>query len=288
MTQTTALPNRHRTLWISDVHLGSPGCKAARLAEFLKNNDCEQLYLVGDILDGWKLKSNFFWAPEHSLVIRRILTKARRGTRVEYLAGNHDGFLRQFVQTRLRLGRIRLGREAVHITASGKRLLVTHGDRFDSVVNRFPHLALAADYGYDRLMKVSDRINRVRQRFGLPEDSISARVKTRVKAAVQFLSGFDEAVMHECRRKGYDGVICGHTHHAEIRHIRGGVNSYNCGDWVESCTALAEDFNGVIRILEYPRRADSLTVRPLWRRPPALAAPAPRELPVSVPDRKRA
>lgn len=278
----TAPGARHRTLWISDVHLGSPGCKAARLAEFLQQNDCEQLYLVGDIFDGWKLQQNFFWAPEHSLVVRRILSKARRGTRVNYLPGNHDAFLRQFVRTRLRLGRVRLMREAVHTTADGRRILVTHGDRFDEVVNRFPRLALAADAGYERLMAVSDGVNRVRRRFGLPEDSISARVKAGVKAAVQFLSGFDEAVLRECRRKGYHGVLCGHTHHPEIRHIRSGVVSYNCGDWVESCTALAEDFNGVIRLIDFrvPRLA-SPRVRRLARPPadahvamPVRAAPA--------------
>lgn len=245
---------RHRTLWISDVHLGSPGCKAGSLAQFLKENDCEQLYLVGDIFDGWKLKQNFYWTREQSMVIRRLLTKARRGTRVNYLAGNHDAFLRQFVRTRLRLGNIRLMREAIHSTADGRRLLVTHGDRFDTFVNRFPRMSLLADFGYEKLMRLSDRVNVARRAFGLPELSISARVKDGVKSVVQLVSGFDGAVIEECRTRRLHGVLCGHTHHAETRLIRDGITSYNCGDWVESCTALAEDFNGVIRIIHYDRR----------------------------------
>src|SRR5689334_18303216 len=218
---------RHRTLWLSDLHLGSPGCKARRLVKFLRQNDCEQLYLVGDIFDGWKLKTKFYWTPDHTRVIKAILAKARRGTKVYYLTGNHDAFMRQFVKNKLRLGRIRIMHERIHTTADGRKLLVQHGDQFDAVINNLPGLAMAGG---------------IARGF-----SVSAFTKTAVKTAVQYLSGFDDQVYYRCRREGLNGVVCGHTHHAEVRQVRNGVTSYNCGDWVESCTALSEDQHGHIR-----------------------------------------
>lgn len=251
MNSSGRAPQRYRSLWVSDVHLGSRGCKARQLTSFLRAHDCEQLYLVGDIFDGWKLKSHFYWAPEHSSVIRAVISKARKGTEVYYIAGNHDDFMRQFVRRMLRLGRIRLANEVVHVTVDGRRLLVVHGDCFDEVVYGSPLLAHAGDVGYELLMRADAWINRWRTQRGLPALPISAGTKTRVKAAVQYLSGFDEKILHRCRREKLNGVICGHTHHAEARYVRDGVMSYNCGDWVESCTALAEDFNGEIRVLHY-------------------------------------
>jgi UDP-2,3-diacylglucosamine pyrophosphatase LpxH len=241
---------KHRTLWLSDLHLGSPGCKARRLVKFLRQNDCEQLYLVGDIFDGWKMKTNFYWTPDHTRVIKAILAKARRGTKVYYLTGNHDAFMRQFVKNKLRLGRIRVMHELVHTAADGRKLLVQHGDQYDAVVKNMPGLALAGDFAYEALLKLSARVGKVQERFNLaPEFSISAFLKTAVKSAVQYLSGFDDAVYYQCRKRGLNGVVCGHTHHAEVRQIRNGVMSYNCGDWVESCSALAQDAHGHIRIV---------------------------------------
>src|SRR5690349_8748102 len=177
---------RHRTLWLSDLHLGSPGCKARRLVKFLRQNDCEQLYLVGDIFDGWKLKTKFYWTPDHSRVIKAILAKARRGTKVYYLTGNHDAFMRQFVKSKLRLGQIRVMHELVHTAADGRKLLVKHGDQFDKVVNTMPGLALAGDFAYEALLKASDRLGRLQERFRiLPGFSISAFTKNRVKSLVQ-------------------------------------------------------------------------------------------------------
>lgn len=252
----------YRTLWISDVHLGFAGSQAGRLADFLGRHDCEQLYLVGDIVDGWKLRSHFFWSPEHSLVIRKVLAMARRGTEVHYLTGNHDGFMRQFLrgpgtknsapepgQGKFNFGHVHIGNEVVHTTADGRRLLVQHGDAFDDVVSGLKWVAHAGDVGYEALMWASVRLNQMRRRLGKPEVSLSAMAKMRVKAAVQYLSGFDEKVIHRCRSLGYHGVVCGHTHHAEVRYLRHGITSYNCGDWVESCTALAEDFSGDIQII---------------------------------------
>jgi UDP-2,3-diacylglucosamine pyrophosphatase LpxH len=260
---------RHRTLWISDVHLGSPGCKARALTEFLRRNDAETLYLVGDIFDGWKMKSKFYWTPDHSRVIKQIITKARKGTKVYYLTGNHDDFMRQFVRSQLPLGRVRLSNEIVHTTADGRRLLVLHGDQFDEVVSGYPTLAFAGDVAYEGLMKVSDRLSDLGARLGFGRWSLSAFAKTKVKAAVQWLSGFDEKVMFRCRRNDLQGVICGHTHHAEVRELRHGIVSYNCGDWVESCTGLTEDFNGHIRILSYEELQRTPRIAP----EPALETP---------------
>lgn len=239
---------QYRTLWISDVHLGYAGSQAARLADFLGSVDCEQLYLVGDIFDGWKMRTHFFWSPDHSKVIKKVLAMARRGVQVHYIAGNHDAFMREFLRGQLKFGRVHLADEVVHTTADGRRLLVLHGDRFDDVMG-LHWLAHAGDVGYEALMWAGERVNQVRRRLGKPEVPLSATAKMRVKTAVQYLSGFDEKVIHLCRNRGYRGVICGHTHHAEIRYLRDGITSYNCGDWVESCTALAEDANGEIQIV---------------------------------------
>ena len=277
MRKTKADPavTRHRTLWLSDVHLGSPGCKARRLVKFLQQNDCEQLYLVGDIFDGWKLQKSFYWTPYHTRVIKAVLAKARRGTEVYYLTGNHDAFMRQFVRNKLRLGGVRLMHELVHTTADGRKLLVTHGDRFDAVVQNMKGLAFAGDFAYEALLKLSDRLGRVQERLDLaPGFSLSATIKYGVKSLVQYLSGFDDAVYYECRKRGLNGVVCGHTHHAEARQIRNGVMSYNCGDWVESCSALAEDAHGHIRVVHaLPDRPGvvPMKLRPVPKAPAPLA-----------------
>lgn len=290
-TTTRAAVQKHRTLFVSDVHLGSPGCRARNLTDFLKRNDCERLYLVGDVFDGWKLKSNFYWTPDHSRVIKAVISKARKGTKVYYLAGNHDGFMRQFVRTQLRLGQVRIANEVVHTTADGRRLLVTHGDVFDDVVNNFPALAFAGDAAYEALMKSNEWINRFRRKLGMPYWSLSSAVKTWVKGAVQKISGFDEKVIYRCRKEGLRGVICGHTHHAEVRSLRHGLISYNCGDWVESCTALAEDSAGRIRVINYePAVQAPQRDRARVAERPALVAAAPRwlrDLPRQISRRSR-
>jgi UDP-2,3-diacylglucosamine pyrophosphatase LpxH len=269
---TRVAPIRHRTLWISDVHLGSPGCQARRLTEFLARNDCETLYLVGDIFDGWKLRKKFFWTPDHTRVIKAILAKARHGTKVYYLTGNHDEFMRQFVHKQLRLGKVRVANEVVHTAVDGRRLLVIHGDRFDVVMTQMPWLARVGDIGYESLLWGTHKLNHVRRELGLTDSQLSARIKTSVKSAVQYLSGFDEQVMARCNRDGFKGVVCGHTHHAEKRPIRMGIVSYNCGDWVESCTALSEDFNGHMSVIHAPPAAKR--VKPSkWRRQAALPSP---------------
>ncbi|MEQ1440031.1 UDP-2,3-diacylglucosamine diphosphatase [Fontimonas sp. SYSU GA230001] len=240
----------YRTIWISDVHLGTAGCKAEHLVDFLKQHTCDRLYLVGDIIDGWKLRSGWYWPQEHTNVVRKVLTKAKRETEVIYVTGNHDEFLRKFVDYRLELGNIRLVNEAVHTTADGRRLLVTHGDFFDVITRYHRWIALAGDALYEGTMRFSLLFNRIRARFGLGYWSLSAFAKQHVKTAVNIVSTFEDSLARECRRRKFDGVVCGHIHHAEARDI-GGVMYYNCGDWVESCTALTEDMNGRLQIVRW-------------------------------------
>ena len=233
---------RYRTVWVSDVHLGTPGCKAEHLTDFLKSHTCDTLYLVGDIIDGWKLKQNFYWPQEHTNVVR--------GTKVYYVTGNHDEFLRKFVAFKLDLGNIRFVNELVHVTADGKRLLITHGDAFDVITRYHTWIALAGDALYENAMRFNYWFNKGRSLIGMKYWSLSAFAKQHVKTAVNVVSTFEESVARECRRRQLDGVVCGHIHHAEIRDI-GGVTYFNCGDWVESCTALAEDMDGKISLIRW-------------------------------------
>jgi len=238
----------YRSIWLSDVHLGTRGCQSEALIEFLRSHTCDRLYLVGDIIDGWRLKSSPYWPQSHTNVIRRILTLAKRGTEIIYVTGNHDEFLRRY--TDHTFGNVRLVDRAVHLTPDGRRLLVVHGDEYDVITRYHRWIAWVGDLGYTLLLAVNRMTNGVRARLGFGFWSLSAWVKHKVKRAVSFISEFEEAVAQECRREGYDGVVCGHIHHAEIRDIRG-VSYLNCGDWVESCTALVEDRAGHIRVLHW-------------------------------------
>ena len=248
--ESEAGKTHYRTVWISDVHLGTPGCKAEHLVEFLKSHTCDTLYLVGDIIDGWKLKNNFYWPQEHTNVVRKVLTKAKRGTRVYYVTGNHDEFLRKFVGFRLELGNIKFVNELVDQTADGRKLLITHGDAFDVITRYHAWIAMAGDSLYEGTMRFNYWFNRARSLLGMGYWSLSAFAKQHVKTAVNVVSTFEESVAHECRRRGLDGVVCGHIHHAEMRDI-GGVSYHNCGDWVESCTALVEHLDGRIEVLRW-------------------------------------
>jgi UDP-2,3-diacylglucosamine pyrophosphatase LpxH len=239
---------RYRTIWISDIHLGTRGCKADFLVDFLRHNESETLYLVGDIIDGWRLRKSWYWAQSHNDVVQKILRKARKGTRVIYIPGNHDEWLRDYLD--LVLGGITLREDAVHVTADGKRLLVLHGDRFDGVVKYAKWLALVGDGAYTLALWLSFHLNVARRHLGYSYWSLSAYLKGRVKNAVQFVGSFAAAVADEARRRGVDGVVCGHIHMAEIREI-GGVLYCNDGDWVESCTALVEHFDGRLEVVHW-------------------------------------
>jgi len=248
-----------RTIWISDTHLGTAGCQAEMLLDFLKSTDCETLYLVGDIIDGWQLRKGWYWPPRHNDIVRCVLKKAKHGTRVIYVPGNHDEAFRDYVG--LNLGGVELAQEALHTTADGRKLLILHGDEFDGIVMYARWLAFLGDHAYTLLLKVNGVLNRIRKRMGLPYWSLSSELKKRVKNAVQFISSFEQAVAHAAVERGANGVVCGHIHTAEIRKI-GDVTYYNDGDWVESCTALVEHADGRMRIVDWAlqKRSSEQTV----------------------------
>lgn len=239
---------KYRTVWISDIHLGTAGCNAELLLDFLHSIECETLYLVGDIVDGWRLRKGWYWPTSHNEVLRRILKIARKGTRVVYVPGNHDEMFRDYAG--LDFGGVEMAYEAIHETADGRLLLVTHGDMFDSVVLYAKWLAFLGDAAYTFLLKANVWLNAIRRRLHLPYWSLSSYLKMRVKNAVQFIGQYEEAVARAAVERGVDGVVCGHIHHAEIREFDG-VTYYNDGDWVESCTALVEDKHGAISIVDW-------------------------------------
>ena len=251
---------RFRTVWISDAHLGTPGCNAGMLLDFLKSIECETLYLVGDMIDGWRLKKGWYWPAAHSDVVRAVLKMAKHGTRVVYVPGNHDESLRDLIG--LRLGEVEIAREHIHRAADGRKLLVVHGDEFDGVVLYARWLAFLGDHAYTLLLKGNRVFNRARRLLGLPYWSLSAYLKRRVKNAVQFVGQYEAAVAQAALDRGVDGVVCGHIHTAEIRRF-GDVMYYNDGDWVESCTALVEHAGGAMELIDWAeKRRREAVVRP--------------------------
>jgi UDP-2,3-diacylglucosamine pyrophosphatase LpxH len=243
-------PRRYRAAWISDTHLGTRGCKATALLDFLRENDFRTLYIVGDLIDIWSLRRGIYWPQQHNDVIQKILRKARKGTHVIYIPGNHDELVTSFCGA---YGNIEIKEHAIHVTAAGERILIIHGHELDVVVSgsgRLKWLAFAGDLGYQFLLSLNPLINFVRRRFGLGYWSLSAYAKRTVKDAVSFIGKFEAAVAHYAERYHVDAVLCGHIHSAAIREF-GKVSYYNCGDWVESCTALVEGDDGMISLLNY-------------------------------------
>jgi UDP-2,3-diacylglucosamine pyrophosphatase LpxH len=245
---TVPAVNRYRSIWISDVHLGTRGCKAEFLLDFLKHNESDYLYLVGDIIDCWRLRRSWYWHQSHNDVVQKLLRKARKGTRVVYVPGNHDEPLRDY--TEMQFGGVMLLEEAIHVTADGRRLLVLHGDKFDGIVQYARWLAILGDRAYNLLLAVNHWYNLWRRRLGYPYWSLSAYLKRRVKDAVRYIDDFESALAEEARRRGLDGVVCGHIHKAEIRRFDS-ILYCNDGDWVESCTALVEHPDGRLEILAW-------------------------------------
>jgi len=241
-------PRRYRTLFLSDLHLGAKAAQAHLLLDFLKHNDAETIYLVGDIVDGWKLRKGWHWPQAHNDVVQKMLRKARKGTRVIYVPGNHDEFARDY--TGLTFGGVEVVEHAIHETADGKQMLIIHGDQFDIVVRNARWLALLGDWAYDVAIATNTVLNRFRRMFGVGYWSFSAWAKLKVKEAVNFIGDFEETLAAEARRRGVDGVVCGHIHHATIKDIDG-VRYVNTGDFVESCTAVAEHEDGTFEILHW-------------------------------------
>jgi UDP-2,3-diacylglucosamine pyrophosphatase LpxH len=244
----------YRSVFVSDTHLGTRGARCDFLADFLRRTSCQHLFLVGDIIDGWRLRKSWYWDENHDDVLRQILRQARGGTVVTYIPGNHDEMFRAWLGPAalggLEIAGILLRKEAVHVTAAGVRLLVLHGDEFDSVVRYAKFLALLGDGAYSIALVVNRWFNSLRRRLGYPYWSLSAWLKRQVKGAVKAVDRFEIALAGEARRRGFDGVVCGHIHHAEMREVQG-VLYINDGDWVESCTALVEHHDGRLELIDW-------------------------------------
>lgn len=237
-----------RTLFVSDIHLGSKPAKAELLIDFLRHHDAATIYLVGDIVDGWRLRRSWHWPQAHNDVVQKLLRKARRGTKIVYVAGNHDEFLRAFQG--VHFGGIVVADRAIHEAADGRRFLVIHGDQFDAVVHNARWLAYLGDKAYDIAIVVNRGVGVFRRLFGMPYWSFSSWAKIRVKQAVNFIGAFQEVVTQEARRSGVEGVVCGHIHHATIARM-GDIDYINTGDWVESCTAVGENEDGSFEIITW-------------------------------------
>ena len=240
-----------RSIFISDIHLGTAGCQAHALLDFLRVMRCDHLYLVGDIVDGWQLRRKWFWPQAHNDVVQKILRAARKGTHVVFVPGNHDEFARRYDGHEF--GGIVVMQECVHLTADGRKLWVTHGDLFDGVIQCAKWLAYVGDQAYEFTLRLNSTFNTLRARLGLPYWSLSQYLKHKVKRAVSYVSDFETAVAREAKRRGLDGVVCGHIHHAEMREIEG-VLYCNDGDWVESLTALVEHADGRLEIIDWSTR----------------------------------
>ncbi len=244
--------NRYRTLFLSDLHLGTRGLQAELLLDFLRHNDADTIYLVGDIVDGWRLKGGWYWPQSHNDVVQKLLRKARKGAKVIYTPGNHDEFARDY--TGLTFGGVEVVPEAEHVTADGKRLLIIHGDQYDIVVRHAKWLAFLGDRAYETAIELNTHFNRLRHSLGWGYWSFSAWAKLKVKDAVNFIGDFERTLAAEAHRRAFDGVVCGHIHHAAIKTIEG-VLYINTGDFVESCTAIAEHDDGRLEILHWQTTA---------------------------------
>lgn len=242
-----------RAIWISDVHLGTRDCKADLLYSFLKSHCCENLFLVGDIIDGWHIATNkWYWPSGHNRVVRQILRMAEKDdTKVYYIPGNHNEFLRDYIEEhQFLMGNVSVVNEAFHLTKKGEKLWIVHGDAYDGVTRHHRWVAVLGDIGYNFLLWSNHWFNKARRLLHLPYWSLSGAIKHKVKSAVSFIFEFENTVAREAQRRGADGVVCGHIHHAEKKRING-INYYNCGDWVESCTALIEDEQGELQLIRW-------------------------------------
>jgi UDP-2,3-diacylglucosamine pyrophosphatase LpxH len=259
-------PRRFRALFLSDIHLGTKGCQAERLLDFLRHHEAEILYLVGDIVDGWQLRTGWYWPQSHNDVVQKLLRQARKGVRIVYVPGNHDEFLRGYYGNHF--GGVEVCETAIHEAGDGRRYLVIHGDHFDMVVKHARWLAYLGDHAYGNALRLNRVVNAFRHLLGLHYWSLSQWLKLKVKNAVNYIGEYERTLVSEAKRRAVDGVICGHIHHAAVRDDFG-TCYINCGDWVESCTAVVEHFDGRFEIIPWTNirapdediRRDGLPVR---------------------------
>ena len=243
--------SHYRSIFISDVHLGTRDCKSFQLLDFLKHNTCDTLYLVGDIIDGWKIQQNRWrWDQSHTNIIRKILSFTKKDIKVIYIAGNHDEFLRSFMPFEFTFGNVQIYNQYEHSGADGKRYLVVHGDMFDGINRIIPWVSFLGDKAYDVILNINSKFNWIRRKLGFGYWSLSKYLKHKVKQAVNFMYRFEENISDYCKKRGFDGVICGHIHHAEIKDVNG-IIYMNDGDWVESMTALVENTDGTWEIITW-------------------------------------
>lgn len=244
---------KYKTICISDFHLGSKDCKAELLNNFLKHHTSEKLFLVGDIIDGWKIQQNKWnWNQYHSNVIRRILGMAKHGVDVVYITGNHDEFIRPFIRQIFSMGNLHICNYAEYRDLDGRKLLIIHGDMFDGITGLAPWLSILGDKAYDFVLALNSKFNWIRHRFGFGYWSLSKYLKWRVKTAVSFLFKFEQTLADYCKKREYDGIICGHIHSPEIKYVNG-VLYMNDGDWQETCSALVEHFDGRWEIIYWTK-----------------------------------
>jgi len=244
---------RLRAIFLSDLHLGTRAAKTEALIEFLKGHDAETIYLVGDIIDFWRLKRGVIWPHGNDEILQILMERMQSGSRIVYVPGNHDEALRAYCG--MSFGGIEITRDCIHTTASGRKLLVLHGDEFDVVVRYAKWLRFLGDRSYEFVLWCDGPLNSLRRRLGFGHWSLSVYVKTRVKAAAAFIDEFEAALASEAKRRGLDGIVCGHIHHPADRLIDG-VRYLNCGDWTENCTAIAEHMDGHIEILRWREPAN--------------------------------
>jgi len=257
---TGSEPRRFHAIFLSDVHLGTKGCQADKLLDFLRDHDAETIYLVGDIIDGWALRAGWYWPQSHNDVVQKLLRKARKGTRIVYVPGNHDEVLRDYCGTHF--GGVEVVEHTTHEGRDGKRYLIVHGDHFDLVVTQARWLAHLGDRAYTAALTLNRVFNGARRRLGFPYWSLSQWLKLKVKNAVAYIGEFERTLVEEANRHDADGVICGHIHHAAI-HDQYGIRYINCGDWVESCTAIVEHEDGRFEIVRWTEQeAPTQTTRP--------------------------
>lgn len=241
----------YRSIWISDVHLGTRHSQVNKLLAFLRETECEQLYIVGDFIDGWQLRRKWFWTEEYNLLVQKLLRKNRKQTRVTFIIGNHDEFLEQFLG--LNFGAVQLAERTVHIAADGKRYVVIHGHQFDGLAHFNRLLDRVGSALYERILDMNVWVNRVRRLLGFGYWSFASYIKLKAKRAMKYVNDYEEALIQFARKSEACGVICGHIHRPEIRQV-GDVVYMNCGDWIENCTALVEDFTGKISLLNFHDR----------------------------------
>jgi UDP-2,3-diacylglucosamine pyrophosphatase LpxH len=247
----------YKAVFVSDIHLGTRSCKAEFLLKTLKRLSFDEIYMIGDIIDGWKIRRGWYWHQDHTNFLRKIL-KYSKNKRVVYIAGNHDEFLRNFLSHGdLNIGNVEIYDEMVYNSASGKSYLLTHGDNYDIVTRYHKQIAVLGDIGYETLLSFNRHFNWIRRHLGFGYWSLSKFVKNKVKSAVSFITQFEIVVANECQGRGLDGVVCGHIHSAANKYIDN-IHYLNCGDWVESCTLIAEDWNGEFHIIEYNRLAETI------------------------------